>query len=325
MNESNEWLIYTCVTWDFHVCDVTFLYVWHDYAYVWHDSFICVMRLIPICVTWLIHVCDMTSWHDSFMCDMTHSCVWHDFMTWLIYVWHDSFMCVTWLIHTCDMTDSYMWYDAFICVLCNTLQHTATLIPCPRSQSRDARRTWRKWRGRFGEWSLLWGVFALWLLRLCRGYPPDLQNNTTCTYIYIDAYVHVYDEVLSKTCLLFDYCVWAGGIHLIYKTKQHVYIYIDTYVYVYGKAFCEARLLFDYCVRAWGTHLIAYILTPTHTHTYIYIYNCLLFDDSIGAGGIHLITNKQTDTHTYTHTHVYIYVYMYIYIHVYIYTSMSTC
>jgi len=58
---------------------------------------------------------------DSFICDTTHPSVTrlagdmaHTYVTWLIRVWHNSFIrdmthpCVTWLIHMYNMTHSYL-------------------------------------------------------------------------------------------------------------------------------------------------------------------------------------------------------------------------
>ena len=68
------------------------------HSYVSRDSF--------ICVTWLIHV-----WHTSFVwvITLTHK-MWYVFCNVHMcdmthsYVWHDSFICVTWLIDMCFVT-----------------------------------------------------------------------------------------------------------------------------------------------------------------------------------------------------------------------------
>jgi len=114
--------------------DVTRSHVWYDSIYVLHDSSTyatwlnkCVTWPIrkcnmaqSVCGTWLMHMCDMT----QYMCDMTHSHVWHDSFTCVIWL----NICVAWLFHLCDMTRyvcNITQYMGHMCDMtwCTTLSH----------------------------------------------------------------------------------------------------------------------------------------------------------------------------------------------------------
>ena len=91
-----------CVTWLFHIRDMT-------HSHMWHDSF--------TYMTWLIHVPDMThsyTWHGAFMYVVWLGAWRHGFQRQRyvrLYVWHDSVIHVIWCVYIGDMIQFYVWND----------------------------------------------------------------------------------------------------------------------------------------------------------------------------------------------------------------------
>ena len=172
------------VTWPIHTCDMTHLYVWHNFF---------------ICVAWLIHSRDMThshAGHASFICvillihvcDMTHS-----------YVCHDSWICVPWLIHMCNMTHSYVQHDSFICVTWHIHMRDMTTHIYARHESCVC---------------LIWLTHETWLTRMRDLTHSYVQHDSLVCVTWLiymrDMTIYMYIRTKWKSCTL---CV--SQIHIL--------------------------------------------------------------------------------------------------------------
>jgi len=169
---------FTCVTWPFHIRDMTHSHMWRDlFTYM----------------TWLIHVPGMT--HT--LPDMAHSCMWCDLEGGVM-----AFSVNGMGVYMCDMTQSYMWYDASIYVTWFSFMCDMTW-----QRHRDGFQSQRYIHLHMWHTSI---ILVTWFVHTC-----DMTHPCMCIHVCIR--IHIWKSVVvassvNRICLyiwdMTQSCTW---------------------------------------------------------------------------------------------------------------------